>query len=219
MAEKKLRIQYLAPDTLIPYELNAKKHDAEQVARIVRSIQIGGEFDVPIVVDRHGVIIKGHGRRLAAIELGMTAVPVIVLDKATPEQVKAMRLADNRAAISDIDSDLLRADLQSMGADVDLLKGIFDAKEFDFLKADLGQVNEEAFVTDMSATLEEQKADLSLRTEAASAARLPLAKAFGIKDIPASGQLLISRLMARAEATTQLKGAEALLSYLELTHA
>ncbi|HHP0317040.1 phage tail protein (plasmid) [Acinetobacter baumannii] len=80
-------------DDVKPYELNAKIHSEEQVAKIAESIARFG-WDQPIVVDKNGVIIKGHGRRLAAIKLGLIEVPVLVRDDLNEEQVKAARLAD-----------------------------------------------------------------------------------------------------------------------------
>lgn len=207
------KLQFWAVDALIPYDLNAKKHEAEQVAKIAKAIQLHG-WDVPIVVDRHGVIIKGHGRRLAALDLGLKKVPVIVRDDLTPDQVKAARLADNRVAISDIDPELLRQALAEIEED---LSGIFDVKELDFLDADLGAINEDAFITDMDATLADQKIDLEQRAEHAAKARVPLAKAFGFRDVTGEQQLSITNLMARAQAHTGKKDAEALLEYINET--
>lgn len=200
-------------ENLTPYELNSKKHEKEQVARIVQSILKFG-FDQPIVVDKHGVIIKGHGRRLAALELGMTHVDVIVRDDLTPDQVRAARLADNQVAISDTDTDMLRAELEDMGPEgLDLLGGIFDAKELEFHTADLGAVNTTVFVDDMESVLADQKRDMEERSEKVAEDRVPLAKAFGFKDISANAQIHINRLMAKAQAATGLEGGEALAVY------
>lgn len=150
--EPKIVLEHMPPKDLTPYDLNAKKHDKNQVAKIAQAIARFG-FDQPIVVDRNGVIIKGHGRRLAAIELGLKTVPVWVRRDLTPDEVRAARLADNRVALSDLDTELLRADLSTMESD--LLGGIFDDKEIDFGTSDLGLMNEGIFETDMDAVLEE----------------------------------------------------------------
>ena len=47
-----------------PYKNNAKIHDEKQVEKIAKSIKEFGWRGNPIVVDREGVIIAGHGRRL-----------------------------------------------------------------------------------------------------------------------------------------------------------
>jgi hypothetical protein len=204
-------VQFWPIENLTPYELNVKKHDKEQVAKIVAAILKTGKFDQPIVVDRHGVIIKGHGRRLAGLELGMKTVPVVVHADLTPEEVRAMRLDDNRVSISDIDTDMFKLELSELGADA--LRGTFDDKELEFMAADLGAVNMDAFVTDMGKVLDDQKADMEERAERVAESRVPLIKAFGFKDMAASDQIHITRLMAKAEAATGLEGADALGLY------
>ena len=55
-------------------------------------------------------IIAGHGRLLAARKLGLTEVPVIVLDHLTGAQKRAYVIADNRLAENaGWDDDLLLA--------------------------------------------------------------------------------------------------------------
>lgn len=205
-----LKFEMRATDLLIPYELNAKKHDPDQVSRIAASISNFG-WDQPIVVDRYGVIIKGHGRRLAAISLGLKEVPVLVRDDMTPDQVKASRLADNRAGLSDIDPELMRLALAEL--DTSLLTSIFDTKELEFMDVDLGSMNAGAFVDDMGAVVEAQKNDVADSMAKIAVARTPLAKAFGFKDIDASDQIHITTLMARAEAATGLTEAPALIAF------
>lgn len=195
-------------ENITPYELNVKKHEKEQVARICAAIVKSGKFDQPIVVDEHGVIIKGHGRRLAALELGMKEVPVVCHRDMSPAEVRAMRLADNRVALSDIDTEMLRVELADL--DVTLLSGIFDNKEIEFIQADLGDMNSDAFVSDMSEVIADQRKDVDARADRIAANRVPLAKAFGFKDIEAAQQIHITRLMSKAEAATGLQGAEAL---------
>ena len=116
-------------DKILPYGKNAKLHNSKQVALLAKNIQEFG-WDVPIVVDKEGVIIKGHGRRLAALKLGMTEVPVIVRDDLSPAQIRAARLADNKVAEGAHDDDILRQELQELLND-DLDLGIlgFDDRE------------------------------------------------------------------------------------------
>lgn len=206
-------IEWWPIEAITPYELNVKKHEKDQVARIVAAIQKSGRFDVPIVVDKNGVIIKGHGRRLAALELGLKKVPVICHRDISDEQARQMRLADNRVAISDIDPELLKVELSTL--DLDCLVGIFDTKELDFLNADLGSIDESVFVEDMGAILADQKADLEQRTERAKTEKVAVHKALGFTHLPADGLIHVTRLMARIEAETGLEGAEAFVRFAE----
>ena len=71
-------------------------------------------FKNPIIVDKNNVIISGHTRRLAALQLGLKEVPVIIGDDLTDAQVKAFRLADNRVAeLAVWDEDLLKQEMLS----------------------------------------------------------------------------------------------------------
>lgn len=110
-----------------PYEKNAKKHPKKQVEQVAASIKEFG-FNQPLVVDRNGVVIVGHGRLEAAKLLGMTDVPVVEVDL-TEEQAKAYRLADNKLNESDWEMELAVSELKELseemagltGFDLDLL--------------------------------------------------------------------------------------------------
>jgi hypothetical protein len=85
-------------ERLTPYDRNARTHSPEQVAKLAASIAEFG-FVNPILVDRRtGTIIAGHGRLMAAQQLGLAEAPVIVLDHLSDAQRRAYVLADNRLA-------------------------------------------------------------------------------------------------------------------------
>ena len=99
---------------LRPYERNARTHSPEQVAQIAASIQEFG-FTNPILVGEDDGIIAGHGRLAAAMDLGLTEVPVIVLGHLTAEQRRAYVLADNQLALNaGWDMELLATELQEL---------------------------------------------------------------------------------------------------------
>jgi site-specific DNA-methyltransferase (adenine-specific) len=129
------RIELWPLERLRPYERNARTHSAEQVAQIAASIVEFG-FTNPILVDSHDGIIAGHGRLMAASELGLKTVPVVVLDHLSERQRKAYILADNQLALNaGWDTDLLRAELQDLAEqDFDLtLIGFSDDELADLL--------------------------------------------------------------------------------------
>ena len=126
-----MKIQMMPPEDLIPYERNPRRND-KAVDVVANSIREFG-FRVPIIVDRERVIICGHTRRLAALELGLAEVPVIVANGLTEDQIRAYRLADNRVAeLAEWDEKLLReelakitgVDLSGLGFDRETLKGV-----------------------------------------------------------------------------------------------
>lgn len=108
-------------DKLIPYSRNAKKHDETQIANVAESIKQFG-FVQPVVVDKNGVIVIGHCRTLAAKKLGMKTVPCVMVDDLTDEQVRALRIIDNKTNESPWDMELLGDEL----ADIDLSGFDFD---------------------------------------------------------------------------------------------
>jgi ParB-like chromosome segregation protein Spo0J len=129
------RIELWPFERLMPYERNARTHSAEQVAQIAASIVEFG-FTNPILVDSHDGIIAGHGRLMAAQELGLKTVPVVVLDHLSERQRKAYILADNQLALNaGWDTDLLREELQDLAEqDFDLsLIGFSDDELADLL--------------------------------------------------------------------------------------
>jgi hypothetical protein len=89
------QISFWPLDRLKPYARNAKTHDADQVARIAASMAEFG-WTVPCLVAADGELIAGHGRVLAAVQLGLAEAPVIVLDHLTEAQRRAYRIADNK---------------------------------------------------------------------------------------------------------------------------
>jgi ParB-like chromosome segregation protein Spo0J len=85
--------------TLIPYAKNARTHSPAQVTQIVASVTEFG-FTNPILIDSEGVIIAGHGRVMAAKEMGLATVPCIVLGHLSPAQRQAYVIADNKLALN-----------------------------------------------------------------------------------------------------------------------
>jgi len=117
------RIEIWQTSRLIPYDRNARTHSPEQVDKIAASIAEFG-FTNPILVDSADGIIAGHGRLLAAQRLGLSEVPVVVLDHLTEAQRRAYILADNRLALdAGWDVEMLAQELealQAMDFDLDL---------------------------------------------------------------------------------------------------
>ena len=119
-----------------------QREDARTRIRSRRSPPAWREFGwtVPCLVAEDGELIAGHGRVLAATQLGLTEAPVIVLGHLTEAQRRAYRLADNRLAESPWDEALLAGELQELAADdFDLsLVGFSDAELDQLLAFDAG---------------------------------------------------------------------------------
>lgn len=190
-----MKIEMWPIGKVLPYTNNAKIHDEKQVAKIAESIKQSG-FDQPIVVDKRGYIIKGHGRRMACLKLGITSVPVIVRSDLTEDQVKAARLADNRVATGDMDSKLLQAELAAINLNMD---GIFDKKELDFLEADLTMMNAESVIVDIDAAVLEHNAETKQSVEDAGNRDVRIDKVLGFKSVKGKHERAVVRFMANLE--------------------
>ncbi|MCC6394339.1 MAG: site-specific DNA-methyltransferase [Bryobacterales bacterium] len=104
-------------ERLLPYARNARTHCDEQVAQIAASIAEFG-WTNPILAGGDGVVIAGHARLLAARKLGITEVPVIILDHLSESQRRALVIADNRLALNaGWDEEMLRVELDALRED------------------------------------------------------------------------------------------------------
>nr|DAP19795.1 MAG TPA: ParB like protein [Caudoviricetes sp.] len=209
MEVSELKVQLWPIDKVKPYDKNVKIHDEKQVKKIAESIQKFG-WDQPIVVDKDGVIIKGHGRTLAAKSLGLKQVPVLVRDDLTPDQVKAARVADNRVAMGDIDTEMLQDELRSIDDD---LSGIFDKKELKFLDLDLTELNTENVVEDIEKTVEEAEQETQETIEKIDEKEVRISQALGFRKVKGRDQRSIARFVARIEEETGKTGAEAFVEF------
>lgn len=113
----KHQIEYKRLDEIRPYDNNPRRND-EAAKAVANSIREFG-FQSPIIVDRDGVIIAGHTRYKAARRLKLQTVPVIVAGELTPEQVKALRIADNSTGeVAEWDLQLLVQELTGIDYDM-----------------------------------------------------------------------------------------------------
>lgn len=117
---------WIDPAKVIPYERNAKEHTDKQISNIVNSIKrFGWQQDTVITSDN--VLVIGHGRRLAALQIGCD-MPYHVIDKTadelTDEDIRELRIADNQTnAETGNDWATLEAELEDLS---------FDGFDFDF---------------------------------------------------------------------------------------
>src|SRR5882672_10778942 len=94
-----LKVEMWSIQRVLPYASNAKVHPERQISEITASIKQFG-FINPVLVDAKGVLIAGHGRIIAARNMGFKKVPVIKLGHLTEGEAKALRIADNSIAVS-----------------------------------------------------------------------------------------------------------------------
>lgn len=135
----RLAVEYRPRESLKPFPRNPRTHSAIQIGQLAASITAFG-WTNPVLIDADSEIIAGHGRVLAAAELGIEQVPVIVLSHLSAPQRRALVVADNKLAMnSGWDVDLLADCLKQSLADGFSLAGLgFDDAELTaLLDADL----------------------------------------------------------------------------------
>ena len=126
-----LEIVYLDPHELTPYENNTRKHAPEDIEQIKESIIADG-FNDPIGVwGENNLIVEGHGRQIAALEMGLDKVPCIRLDHMTETQRRDYAIRHNRTAeLSGWDFAKLEEEIAALeieGVDLSGLKFELDA--------------------------------------------------------------------------------------------
>jgi hypothetical protein len=129
-----LSVKMVSTDELVPYAGNAKEHPDWQVEQIAASIEQFG-FDDPVGIwhnpQGQPVIVEGHGRVLAAKELGITEVPTIALDHLDDEGRRAYTLAHNKLTTNTgYDADMLAAELDAITG-IDMADFGFDVVDMD----------------------------------------------------------------------------------------
>lgn len=116
-----IQVEQRPVSALIPYARNSRTHSDAQIAQIAASIREFG-WTNPILIGSDDGIIAGHGRLLAARQLGQTEVPCIVLEGLTETQKRALIIADNKLAMNaGWDNAMLALEIGEIGeADFDL---------------------------------------------------------------------------------------------------
>lgn len=129
MKEAKAKV-FCTYDEMVPVEdirpnpRNPNRHPEEQVRMLAKIITENG-WRAPITVStRSGMVVRGHGRLMAAIFAGLAECPVDYQDYDSDEQEMQDMLADNRIAeLAEIDQGMLDSmlgELSQVGADIEL---------------------------------------------------------------------------------------------------
>ncbi|HRO03279.1 MAG TPA: ParB/Srx family N-terminal domain-containing protein, partial [Terricaulis sp.] len=113
----RLIIEYVSPHSVRPRARNPRRHEENQIAKLMDAIREFG-FVVPVGVDDHGEIIFGHGRVEAAKRLGLKEIPIVRVRHLNRAQIRALVIADNQlAALSSWDPDNLPFELRELVLD------------------------------------------------------------------------------------------------------
>jgi hypothetical protein len=198
-----------------PYERNTKVHSKEHIEKLKKSIRERGLFDA-LIVDMDGVIIAGHGRFQALTELGHVKVPVKHAAHLTKDQADAARIAHNKTASTEYDSDFMAQEIRrlSQSTEINLDELGLDDGELDFLVEDLGSMNIDAISTDLDSDIDAQEEETAEKVAATDASSEKVTKVFGFNSVPIAAVKHVRRFLADIEAETGLKGEEAFVEWV-----
>lgn len=126
-----MKIKDIDIDKIRPYAGNQKEHPEKQIENIATSIREFG-FIQPLVLDKENEIVIGHGRFLAAQKLELKTAPVVYVENLTKDQVRKLRIIDNKLNESAWNVEKLKADLDEL-----------DFSEFDISFDDLFETLDE----------------------------------------------------------------------------
>lgn len=204
-------------DALTPSVNNHKKHTDETVRRLAKSMNRLGQIQ-PVLVDKDGEIIAGHGRHLAAKLLGWAKVKVIQLpvDKKTAIE---MRIADNTTSNQNIDGQLLAKELREAGVELNELDAfIQDDGLMSLIHADLEDdlgIDDTALANDINASVEDFAAEGERRMEDVENEDTPLRRVFGFTKVSPRQARVLQDFMGVVTKETGLDDpAEALATWV-----
>lgn len=123
------RIVFKKINEIRPYVRNPRKNEktVELLCKLIPKVG----FNVPIVIDENGIIVKGHARYAAAIKLGMEEVPCIV-SHASEDAVKVDRLTDNKIAEhSRWINEQVESEIEGLNFDFDFSELGFSTEKFE----------------------------------------------------------------------------------------
>jgi ParB family transcriptional regulator, chromosome partitioning protein len=115
-----MQIEWVETIKIRPNPKNPNKHSAEQIKRLANIIKYQG-WRHPLIVDKEMMLWAGHGRLLAAKELGQDKVPIHIQEFQSEEQAYAFLVSDNAiASWAELDLAAINIDIGELGPDFDI---------------------------------------------------------------------------------------------------
>lgn len=210
-------ITYLNPKDLIPYEKNVKKHPQSHI-NVLKALMTKYGFSTgnAIQVDRNLVIIAGHGRREASLQLGLERVPVVVRSDLTDDEVKRWRIEENKSVGLDYDVVMMKEEISALlEGNEDPLIG-FDDKEWSVLTDDLTVgFDTETIISDLEEEMAQSQRQHDETIKEAKATDVAITDLLGFRRVPADQQRKFANFMAEIEFRAKKSGLDAFMEFID----
>ncbi len=202
--------------TIFESPKNAKKHPADEIARLAKSIAKYGVAN-PLNIKPDGEIITGHGRRLAALLNGWSHVPVFVRHDLTDIEADALRISDNATAGTNYDTELLQSQIAEMAelGEVEMDTLGFGDEEMARITASFNEINMDVMVDDINDAVNTQKEENAASEAAVDTTAAPVTDALGFKRLTIEQSRRVRSFMTHIEGKTGLVGAAALVAFAD----
>ncbi|WP_028449719.1 ParB/Srx family N-terminal domain-containing protein [Chitinibacter tainanensis] len=204
-------------EKLVPYDRNPKNHPPSQIKALAANMKRGWAGP-PIIVDENFVIMAGHGRRLAALELELKSVPVLVVTGMSEEDKRLFRINDNRMGeLGETNFDFLTAELRDLSFDVSELAELtaIDTGELDKLLRDfkIDEIDLNETVDNLLAASTSIATSTAEKIETVDAEKVNIDKVLGFKHVTVEEQRRLTRFMAMIEGATGKEGKDAFMDF------
>lgn len=214
----KITILQVDVANLRPNTWNTNSVGAQNFEKLKGSIEKLGFFK-PILAreleDGFFEILGGEHRWRAAIEQGISTVPVLSVGKISDVVAKQMSLVDNRLASIDYDAIKLQKELESLVLD-DIEVFGFEERELNVLVGSMTEeMDTDSLVIDLGEETKRQKDEHTEISREVAPEEVRVVDVLGFKTLPAGSAIVVGDLLAHMEEMTGESGVDAFVAYAE----
>lgn len=211
-----LRVQAIDIDLLQDAENNNKNHPPESVARLAKSMDKLGQIQ-PVICDKDYILIAGHGRVMAAKQLGWVKIKTIVL-KVDHRTAREMRIADNLMTSQDYNEEALLKEISDLGIAEDLDTYIDDQRFRDILTVAIdpaGEMSTESIIDDIDSAVSDFAEETDRLMDEVEGKDVPMKSLVGFSAVRPRDARRISVFMAMLEGQYGEDKQAAFMSHVE----
>lgn len=208
------RVEIWPIEKLVPFENNTKLHTPQKIKKLAASIRKSGLSNPP-QVDKDGVIITGHARRLAVMELGWPLIKVRVRDDLDEVGVRRLRIDDNETSKGDDITENLVEELAFLTESGEDMSTTWDERDLQFALDDLGDINFDALTDDISDEVNQLSRDTQekIEEENQETPKVPVFKPLGFPKVTKEQERWLRSMRMFMEVETGKEGADAMMTY------